>query len=243
MSILRQGVAVHCLPRLFRLSRVYLGLRAPVPTPRALSALFPLPKNILQAQVTGLDLSPYMLAVADLRERQGGGGMGRRSRITYLHRSFEASGLPEASFDLVSVQFVTHELPADAIERLVSRSGRGVRCGAVLLHSCLQGHQVQHACLHLCKLSTSLLTASTLTITALVCQVGECRRLLRPGGTLLLADNNPRSKVIQSLPPVLFTLASFLIFWGEGRVSTGGAAIAVAVRQRRDGTACQPLAA
>ena len=37
-------------------------------------------------------------------------------------------------------------------------------------------------------------------------QVRECRRLLRPGGTLALSDNNPRSKVIQNLPPVLFTL-------------------------------------
>ena len=37
-------------------------------------------------------------------------------------------------------------------------------------------------------------------------QVRECRRLLRPGGTLAIADNNPRSKVIQNLPPVLFTL-------------------------------------
>ena len=37
-------------------------------------------------------------------------------------------------------------------------------------------------------------------------QVRECRRLLRPGGTLAIADNNPKSKVIQNLPPVLFTL-------------------------------------
>ncbi len=37
-------------------------------------------------------------------------------------------------------------------------------------------------------------------------QVKECRRLLRPGGVLAIADNNPRSKVIQNLPPVLFTL-------------------------------------
>jgi hypothetical protein len=36
--------------------------------------------------------------------------------------------------------------------------------------------------------------------------VRECRRLLRPGGTLAIADNNPKSKVIQNLPPVLFTL-------------------------------------
>ena len=40
-------------------------------------------------------------------------------------------------------------------------------------------------------------------------QVKECKRLLKPNGVLLIADNNPRSKVIQNLPPVLFTLVSF----------------------------------
>ena len=37
-------------------------------------------------------------------------------------------------------------------------------------------------------------------------QVHEAKRLLRPGGLLMFADNNPRSKVIQGLPPVLYTL-------------------------------------
>ena len=50
----------------------------------------------------------------------------------------------------------------------------------------------------------------------------ECRRLLRPGGTLALCDNNPRSKVIQNLPPVLFTLMKRWAGgsgggWGQGR--------------------------
>lgn len=105
------------------------------------------------AAATGLDLSPYMLAVAELRERQSGGG-GKRQRITYVHRDMEHNGFPDASFEMVSVMFVTHELPGEVIDRLVK----------------------------------------------------ECRRLLKPGGILLFADNNPRSKVIQNLPPVLFTL-------------------------------------
>ena len=47
--------------------------------------------------------------------------------------------------------------------------------------------------------------------------VAECARLLRPGGTVAIADNNPRSKVIQNLPPVLFTLMKrwvVLDVWG-----------------------------
>ncbi|PRW56637.1 Methyltransferase type 11 [Chlorella sorokiniana] len=107
-----------------------------------------------QANITGLDLSPYFLAVAELRERQMGGGGGQRQRIRYVHGDMLDTRLPDASFDLVAVQFVTHECPSWVIESLVK----------------------------------------------------ECRRLLRPGGVLAIADNNPRSKVIQNLPPVLFTL-------------------------------------
>lgn len=106
------------------------------------------------AAVTGLDLSPYFLAVAELRERQAGGGGGSRQRVRYIHADMEHSGLPDGSFDLVSIQFVMHELPGEIITNLVH----------------------------------------------------EAKRLLRPGGLLMFADNNPRSKVIQGLPPVLYTL-------------------------------------
>jgi ubiquinone/menaquinone biosynthesis C-methylase UbiE len=70
--------------------------------------------------VTGLDLSPYFLAVAELRERQAGGGGGARQRVRYMHADMEHSGLPDGSFDLVSIQFVTHELPGEIIKNLVS---------------------------------------------------------------------------------------------------------------------------
>ncbi|EEC66645.1 hypothetical protein OsI_32909 [Oryza sativa Indica Group] len=36
--------------------------------------------------------------------------------------------------------------------------------------------------------------------------VNEAFRLLRPGGTIALTDNSPKSKVLQELSPVLFTL-------------------------------------
>ena len=59
--------------------------------------------------------------------------------------------------------------------------------------------------------------------------VAECARLLRPGGTLAIADNNPRSKVIQNLPPVLFTLMkrwarAAKAVWGVGYVGGGAGA-------------------
>jgi ubiquinone/menaquinone biosynthesis C-methylase UbiE len=34
----------------------------------------------------------------------------------------------------------------------------------------------------------------------------EAARILKPGGTFVMTDNNPKSAVIQNLPPALFTL-------------------------------------
>jgi ubiquinone/menaquinone biosynthesis C-methylase UbiE len=34
----------------------------------------------------------------------------------------------------------------------------------------------------------------------------EAARVLKPGGTFVMTDNNPKSAVIQNLPPALFTL-------------------------------------
>lgn len=145
------------------------------------------------ASVTGLDLSPHFLAVAELRERQReegelGGEVGhglvtpgsalpgesrqrfednglrimekvmeganQRARIAYIHGNMEKTGLPNGSFDLISIQFVIHECPEEIIDNVIQ----------------------------------------------------ECKRLLRPGGLVAFCDNNPASKVIQGLPPVLFTL-------------------------------------
>jgi ubiquinone/menaquinone biosynthesis C-methylase UbiE len=105
---------------------------------------------------TGLDLSPHMLTVAQARDT--------RQEITqWLHAAAEETGLPAASFDLISMQFVTHELPRTATRAIFQ----------------------------------------------------EALRLLRPGGTLAIADNNPKSPVIQSLPPVIFTLMKSTEPWSD----------------------------
>lgn len=107
------------------------------------------------AQVTGLDLSPYFVAVAQHKDKQQAtAGLRREKPIRWLHAKGEDTGLPAASFDVVSFAYVIHECP-------------------------------QHATIGLLK---------------------EAFRLLRPGGTVALTDNSPRSKLIQDLPPVLFTL-------------------------------------
>lgn len=103
------------------------------------------------AKVTGLDLSPYFLAVAQFKEK---GRAPRKNPISWVHAKGEATGLPPNSFDIVSLAYVIHECPTRAIIGLVK----------------------------------------------------EAFRILRPGGMLVLTDNSPKSKILQELSPVLFTL-------------------------------------
>ncbi|KAL2497442.1 methyltransferase 25 domain-containing protein [Abeliophyllum distichum] len=103
------------------------------------------------ANVTGLDLSPYFLAVAQFKEKRN---IQRKDPIKWIHGNGENTGLPSKSFDLVSIAYVFHECPERAIKNIVK----------------------------------------------------EAFRLLRPGGTFAVTDNSPKSKILQELSPVLFTL-------------------------------------
>ncbi|KAI3465819.1 hypothetical protein Pfo_022482 [Paulownia fortunei] len=103
------------------------------------------------AKVTGLDLSPYFVAVAQYKEKKRNP---RKEPIRWIHGNGENTGLPSKSFDLVSIAYVFHECPERAIKNMVK----------------------------------------------------EAFRLLRPGGTFAVTDNSPKSKILQELSPVLFTL-------------------------------------
>jgi SAM-dependent methyltransferase len=109
----------------------------------------------IPVRTVGLDLSPYMLAVAQLRDIKG--------EIEWIHAKAEKTGLSDASFDLVTLQFVIHELPRQATQAIFQ----------------------------------------------------EILRLLRPGGYVAMVDNNPKSPVIQNLPPVLFTLMKSTEPWSD----------------------------
>lgn len=141
----------------------------------ALQATFP------EANLTGVDLSPYFLAVAKYRTEQKGWGSGisdrelgkdgevgeggeiqnlKSSKIQnfpsprWVHAAAESTGLPAASYDLVSACLVFHELPQSAAIAILQ----------------------------------------------------EARRLLRPGGHLAIMDMNPRSEVFAKMPPYILTL-------------------------------------
>ena len=87
---------------------------------------FALQKIYPQAQITGLDLSPYFLAVAQYRAQQ------RHVQINWVHAAAESTGLPTGSFDLVSTFLMCHELPQSATEQIFREAQRLLRPGGYL---------------------------------------------------------------------------------------------------------------
>ncbi len=84
---------------------------------------FALQNTYPAAQVTGIDLSAYFLAVANYRARE------RRARINWVHGAAEATGLPDNSFDLVSAFLIFHELPQKAAKEILAEARRLLRPG------------------------------------------------------------------------------------------------------------------
>ncbi|MEC4817785.1 MAG: class I SAM-dependent methyltransferase [Scytonema sp. PMC 1069.18] len=87
---------------------------------------FALQKTYPHAKVTGLDLSPYFLAVAHYRSEQ------RHANISWVHACGESTGLPAASFDLVSMFLICHELPQSPTKQIFAEARRVLRPGGYL---------------------------------------------------------------------------------------------------------------
>ncbi|CAN0387812.1 unnamed protein product, partial [Ectocarpus sp. 13 AM-2016] len=66
------------------------------------------------ARITGVDLSPHMLAVGRYFIRTREEQRHARGRVEYLHAAGEMTGMGDASMDLVSLSLTSHELPAEA---------------------------------------------------------------------------------------------------------------------------------
>ena len=79
-----------------------------------------------QANLTGVDLSPYFLAVAQQTSRQC------HFQMNWRHAAAEATGLPDASFDLVSACLMFHELPQEAAKQIFREARRLLRPGGYL---------------------------------------------------------------------------------------------------------------
>lgn len=82
-------------------------------------------KHSPAARTVGLDLSPYMLAVAQAQDAQG-------EIAQWVHAAAEATGFADGSFDVVTMQFVAHELPRTATQAIFAEALRVLRPGGAL---------------------------------------------------------------------------------------------------------------
>ncbi len=104
-------------------------LQQQVPTPQTIldmgcsvgMSTFALQDLYPQAQLTGLDLSPYFLAVAQYNAQQ------QQRSVQWVHRPAEQTELPDQSFDLVSLCLVCHELPDAATHAILREAYRLLR--------------------------------------------------------------------------------------------------------------------
>ena len=86
-----------------------------------------------QAQVIGLDLSPYMLVMAEHKAKTAG------LTIQWRHGNAEETGFPDASFDLVTASLLFHETPPAAAKSILREGFRLLMPGGELL--ILDGNQ------------------------------------------------------------------------------------------------------
>ena len=85
------------------------------------------------AVVTGLDLSPYMLVLANYKAQQ------QQLDIRWLHGLSEDTGFETATFDLVTASFLLHETPPQIAQLILQECFRLVKPGGQLI--LLDGNQ------------------------------------------------------------------------------------------------------
>lgn len=86
-----------------------------------------------QAEVIGLDLSPYMLVMAQRKAQAA------QVRIEFIHGAAEETGFEAGSFDLVSASLLFHEMPSRISRAVLAESHRLLRSGGRLV--ILDGNQ------------------------------------------------------------------------------------------------------
>lgn len=123
-TVVRQGLidAVRVKPR--RIIDLGCGTGS---TTLLLKQTFP------EAEVIGLDLSPYMLVVADMKAQKAG------CNIQWRHGNAESVGFPDASFDLVTASLLFHETPPAVSQAILRESFRLLQVGGQVV--ILDGNQ------------------------------------------------------------------------------------------------------
>lgn len=92
-----------------------------------------LKKAFPDAEVIGLDLSPYMLVMSDYKATQAG------LNLRWRHGKAEETGYPDASFDLVTASLLFHETPPAVTQAILQEAFRLLSVGGQML--VLDGNQ------------------------------------------------------------------------------------------------------
>jgi ubiquinone/menaquinone biosynthesis C-methylase UbiE len=91
------------------------------------------------AQVTGIDLSPYMLFMGDYKASQRG-----LKSINWLHRKAEATGLASDSYDLITINLLFHETPIAIAKAILQETWRLLRPGGQVVILDGNQHNLRH---------------------------------------------------------------------------------------------------
>jgi len=154
------------------------------------------------ARVTGLDLSPYFLALAELRERQ------RERRGKEEDSSSSSSPSTPSSSSTSAAAAAAAALPTPA----AAGPDPPGRQRISYLHANMEATPLPSSSFDLVSVNFVVHECRPFAIDAL-CK--EAARLLRTGGVLAVADNNPASETLQNLPPALFALMKSTEPWSD----------------------------
>ena len=76
--------------------------------------------------VTGLDLSPYFISMANYRANE------LKLPINYIHANAEETDIPSNSYDLIVCNFILHEVPRDPTKSILNEMYRLLRPNGIL---------------------------------------------------------------------------------------------------------------
>ena len=82
-----------------------------------------LKNNLKNEKLYGLDLSPYFIALATYRSNM------KRKGISFFHNNAEEMAFEDNSFDLITVQFMFHEMPLKATNNVFKEIKRVLKPG------------------------------------------------------------------------------------------------------------------
>ncbi len=85
---------------------------------------FALQETYPHTNISGLDLSPYFLAVANYQSKR------KNKTINWIHSAAESTNLPSESFDLISAFLMFHELPQSAAENIIASASKLLQSGS-----------------------------------------------------------------------------------------------------------------